>query len=236
MAQHQNLAFGVSQMSQAISKRPSWVVTAGLEMLEYVAGTTDYCLVYGPCKELDWGEDGDERAFRRSMSLLEIYADASFSPGGGRSCTGVLAFYGGGLIQWESVKQSFAVLSTAECELMGYLEAMTLGDSASAVLDCLEGGIWMRGTASKVIFGDSMSGVALLSNPEGPWRTRHLRLREFALRERIHDKTWHIRHVKGEGLAADLLTKAITSKPSWEKFKSFVGLKAVEVEQKTSEP
>ena len=36
-------------MSQAISKRPSWVVNAGLEMLEYVAGTTGYCLVYSPC-------------------------------------------------------------------------------------------------------------------------------------------------------------------------------------------
>ena len=50
---------------------------------------------------------------------------------------------------------------------MGYLEAMTLGDSASAVLDCLEGGIWMHGKASNMIFGDSMSGVALLSNPDG---------------------------------------------------------------------
>ena len=39
--------------------------------------------------------------------------------------------------------------SAAECELMGCLEAMTLGDSASAVLDCLEGGIWMHGKGLK---------------------------------------------------------------------------------------
>ena len=41
--------------------------------------------------------------------------------------------------------------------------------------------------------------------------------------------------MKGEGLAADLLTKAITSKPSWEKFQSFVGLKSVGLDQMASE-
>ena len=108
------------------------------------------------------------------------------------------------------------------------------GDSVSAVLDCLEGGPWLQGDAEKILYGDSLSGVALLTNPDGPWRTRHLRLRAFALRERVRDGSWKLRHVKGETLVADFLTKAITVRAAWQKFTSFVGM--IDVAVKAVEP
>ena len=215
-------------MGQVAMRRPKWVCSCAIEMLEYLAGSSDRCLVYTECRDLDWGESV-ELPFRRDMKRLEMYADASFSPGGGRSCHGIMAFYGGGLVQWEASRQSFAALSTTECEVMGYMEAMVMGDSVSAVLDCLEGGPWLQGDAEKILYGDSLSGVALLTNPDGPWRTRHLRLRAFALRERVRDGSWKLRHVKG-----DFLTKAITVRAAWQKFTSFVGM--IDVAVKAVEP
>ena len=47
-----------------------------------------------------------------------------------------------GLVQWLSVRQVFTTLSTAEAELVGYLEAMTMGQSVAVVLGILEDGAW----------------------------------------------------------------------------------------------
>ena len=76
-------------------RRPKWVCSCAIEMLEYLAGSSDRCLVYTEGRDLDWGESV-ELPFRRDMKRLEMYADASFLPGGGRSCHGIMAFYGGG--------------------------------------------------------------------------------------------------------------------------------------------
>ena len=47
--------------------------------------------------------------------------------------------YGGCPIQWESKQQAFGTLSTSESELLGYTDAMAMGESVSAVIDILEG-------------------------------------------------------------------------------------------------
>ena len=47
--------------------------------------------------------------------------------------------YGGCPIQWESKQQAFGTLSTSESELLGYTDAMVLGESVTSVLDILEG-------------------------------------------------------------------------------------------------
>ena len=99
----------------------------------YLYGTKELGLMYGGCKG-DRGPDGG-LPFARSMRRLKMYADISFAPMGEKSHQGVLGFYGGALVQWESSRQPFATLSTAEAELVGYIEAMIMGDSLCAVLD-----------------------------------------------------------------------------------------------------
>ena len=74
-------------------------------------------------------------------------------------------------------------------------------------------------------YGDNQSSLRLLECPDGPWRTRHLRLRSFVLRERMKRGLWKGRHVPGAQLASDLLTKAVTSMPSWTKsFYNFMSM------------
>ena len=152
--------------------------------MAYLYGTKEMGPKYGCCRG-DRGPDGN-LPFARSIKRLEMYADISFAPLGEKSHQGVLGFYGGALVQWESNRQSFATLSTAEAELVGYIEAMIMGDSLCAVLDIMEGdGNNGEGITEKVIYGDNTAALAIVQNPDGPWRTRHLRLRANVLRERV---------------------------------------------------
>eukprot|EP00435_Cladocopium_sp_Y103_P001653 s4424_g1.t1 len=90
-------------------------------------------------------------------------------------------------LQWSQDDQrklkAFVVLSTAEGELMSYLESMVMGDSLSSLVEVVEG----QKVVQKIIYGDNTAAIAILENPDGPWRTRHLRLRANALRERLKD-------------------------------------------------
>ena len=77
----------------------------------------------------------------------------------------------------------------------------------------------------KVIYGDNSSALSILMNPDGGWRTRHLRLRSACLREllRKDPQNWKVRHQKGTDLPADMLTKPIVLQRDWVKFWHFLG-------------
>ena len=228
-----DISYAVNWMSQMIARHPEIVVKKGLETLEYLAGTKDLGLVYGPCVG-DRGLHGD-LPFARDMRHLELFADASFAPQGQRSQQGILAYYGGCLIQWESSRQAFGTLSTAEAELVGYCEALVMGQSLESLLDTLEEGSWSAEKGSRVIYGDNQSAQSIVTNPDGPWRTRHLRLRSFVLREQVAMKAWMIRHVDGSKLVADFLTKGVQSKVSWEMFYAMASMKRYTIPSEVDE-
>lgn len=82
----------------------------------------------------------------------------------------------------------------------------------------------------KLLCGDNSSAISILTKPDGPWRTRHLRLRSHGLREKLSSQKgdWKLRHQKGTELIADFLTKPITVPGEWKRFSSFVGLEGIE--------
>ena len=102
-----DVSFGVQHVTRCSQE----VVKVGMEMMAYLYGTKELGLMYGGCKG-DRGPDGG-LPFARSMRRLEMYADISFARLGEKSHQGVLGFYGGALVQWESSRQPFATLSTA---------------------------------------------------------------------------------------------------------------------------
>ena len=135
-----DISFRVAWMAQHITKCPQLVVKAAEEMVGYLLVTQSLGLSYERCVG-GRGVDG-ALPFAHAMNRIELYADVSYAPGGGRSHQGVMACYGGSLVQWLSVRQAFTTLSTAEAELVGYLEAMTMGQSVAVVLGILENGAW----------------------------------------------------------------------------------------------
>ena len=75
----------------------------------------------------------------------------------------------------------------------------------------------------QILCGDSQTGLKILVAPDGPWRTRHLRLRAYVVKERIQQQCWRTLHVPGTELPSDLLTKPIVNPASWQKFFHFLG-------------
>ena len=78
--------------------------------------------------------------------------------------------------------------------------------------------------SSRLLHGDSKSAISAAVAESGSWRTRHLRLRSFALREALRspESGWSIRHMRGEHLLADGLTKPLTGQPFvrfWKKLR-----------------
>ena len=213
-----DISFAVSIMGQQVTKRPRWVVKLGKHVLGFLMSTKDHCLWYRPEME-SHGSEGTLQ-IPRHESLIEAFSDVSFAPNGEKSHQGVLLLYAGGLVQWEANKQSFCTLSTAESELMAAIEAMQMTQSVEALLNVIKPEV----TFEKVLYGDNSSSLAILQNPDGPWRTRHLRLRSHCLREKLRCESgsWKVRHQSGTTLMADLLTKPISQASSWKRFWAFL--------------
>jgi len=74
-----------------------------------------------------------------------------------------------------------------------------------------------------VLYGDSQSGIQVVLNPNGPSRSRHLRLGSRALHEAVQQEVWKLKHMAGVELAADFLTKPSTVGTTWARFRTFAG-------------
>lgn len=229
-----DLAYVCGLMSRLQHRRPSYVIEIALHTLRYLKKTWNFALNYRPCKVLDWGDENQLQC-PRAMNQLEVYADSSFSleHEEDRSVQGIVIEQAGAAIQWSSSRQPFVAASTAESELISYAEAHQQALSVGALLQILEYDV------SYVLYGDNRSALSLATSESGPWRTRHLRLRASRLRDDLRTDNpdrvvqWSARHLPGELLVADGLTKALTG-PIFLRFISRLGLELSSTETSTS--
>ena len=197
-----DLMYVTSRMSSAVTKAPKWVMELADQVWRYLKKTKEVGLWLE--RQVGNGESGLEG--RR----IEVYTDASFSPGGGLSHGSVAVLWNGGAIAWRSSRQSFPTMSTAESELAECLEGIVMGESVEALVAEIEeaaGNAYVR-----QLLTDSSSAIAIASEGSGSWRTRHLRVRAYNLRWRLDDQSWTIHHVPGVRMLADLGTKALSGK------------------------
>lgn len=113
--------------------------------------------------------------------------------------------WGGGAIAWDCGKQPLVTLSSTEAELVGYMYACELADATVCLLEDIQ-----EDDVSRVLYGDSLTGVNLVRSPGGSWRNRHMRVRALAIKERIASGAWELHHIPGEIQAADLNTKPLS--------------------------
>ena len=231
-----DISYAVSTMGRAVLKRPKWVQQIGKHVLGFLSNTQNVCLLYQPCCK-DHGIYGTLQVPRHER-LLEAFADISYAPEGDRSHQGIIICAAGSPIQWEATRQAFHTMSTSESELVGYCEATTMLKSTEALMKVIHGPITNDDDPGfeKVIYGDNTSALSILTNPDGGWRTRHLRLRSACLRELLRDEpqNWKIRHQKGSDLPADMLTKPIIVQKEWARFWCFLGFHVDSVQGKIS--
>ena len=50
-----------------------------------------------------------------------------------------------------------------------------------------------------MVYGDNSSAITIIGSADGPWRTRHLRLRAEVLREKVKGGRWAVRHLPVRG-------------------------------------
>ena len=213
-----DLSYGVSIMGRLVTKAPGKVLEWGAHMLGYLHSTVDYELCY--TKQVFEAPSIESEAAK--LPSVRVFSDASHGPQGGRGQQGLLVTYNGSPVQWESRQQPFATLSSAESELMGYVDGVVMGESVAAIVNILEDHK-LHFEGEQVLCGDSQTVLKILVAPDGPWRTRHLRLRAYVIKERIQQQCWRTLHVPGTELPSDLLTKPIVNPTSWQRFFQFLG-------------
>ena len=188
-----DICFAISLMTRLLHRRPSYVVELGKHVVKYLAGTKSMGLKFGS------GMEGSQELF--------IKTDTSFAPPleAYRSIQGTAIFHGEHLLQWSSGKQSFVTLSTAEAELVGYVDGFQQGQSMDGLL-CIFGF-----NTHKRLQGDCKAALSQINSDATAWRTRHLRLRASRLRELVLDRNsmWDAEHVPGLELAPDGFTKVL---------------------------
>ena len=187
-----DLCYSTSLVARMVHRRPAYALGLCHHMLRYLAAHQSHGLSYG--------KDDEEH-------ILHVRADTSFAPPHEqfRSVQGVAVFHGSHLLFWTSSRQAFVTLSTAESELLGYTEGLQCGEAVGCLVNLL------GFNTEKVLEGDSKAALCQVQSDGGSWRTRHLRLRAWKLREVMNDPAsgWRSEHVPGCRLAADGLTKAL---------------------------
>eukprot|EP00971_Amphidinium_carterae_P218180 4330931-Amphidinium_carterae.1 len=71
----------------------------------------------------------------KEETSLEVYTDASWSPTGEKSPSGLCVYYRGNLVAWNSKRQSLVALSSAEAELIACVSGAQLGLCLRAQLE-----------------------------------------------------------------------------------------------------
>lgn len=156
---------------------------------------------------------------------LRVNVDASFAPPheGFKSVHGVLICRGSHPLHWTSAKQPFITMSTDESELVGYGEGYQCAEKISELLKVI------NLKPRKILRGDSKAGITQLNTDAGAWRTRHLRLRAWKLREAIQEDgaEWVVEHCPGHSLSADGFTKALQTL-AFRRFRALLSMNVVE--------
>ena len=202
-----DLAYATSLVARMVHRRPAYALGLCHYMLKYLKAYPDL--------GLDYGTSDDEKL---KFDQMYIKADTSFALPHEqyRSVQGVAVFLGSHLLLWTSSRQAFITMSTGEAELLGYTEALQCCQSIGDLL------LMMGVSTQKHLQGDSKAALCQLQADGGSWRTRHLRLRAWKLREVMSDPTsqWSSSHIPGSELAADGLTKALHG----QAHRKFIGL------------
>ncbi|CAE7765938.1 RE2 [Symbiodinium sp. CCMP2592] len=204
-----DLAFCTSQLSVWCTRYPRFVARKADEVFHYLSRTVTLGLKYSKVDPMSLGGDSQLR-FKRSVTVLEAYTDASFAAGcegeeTARSHSGAVVVWADSPVMWMTQRQTTIALSTAEAELNAALEGTTMLQSVAPIVSMLLG--INEDGLSKALYIDSVSACSIISVVAGAWRTRHLRIRAAGLRSLLNSGYLVVAHLKGEHMLADMLTK-----------------------------
>lgn len=196
-------AVGVASRKLESPSRDDWLKVK--RIMRYIKGTYTYGIKY------------------KALYLPGVLVGFSDADHGGdnetgRSTTGVVCQYSGGIISWLSQRQASVSISTTEAELVASSEAARELVWLTRILKELT-------TLSQTpkLYVDNEAAVRLAHNPQFHKRTKHIRIRHFFVRELVAERAIEVERVMTSSQVADILTKALP-RPAFSSLRCALGL------------
>ena len=136
--------------------------------------------------------------------ILNISTDASHSPGGNVSRTGVVVTLNEKVIHWATNRESCTALSSCVSEILAHITGFKL---MIGIRDLIEE-TWTDPEVE--LEGDNLAAIQTLTNEITSWRNRHYSMKATWLRDKIKELDVILRHKYGSILTSDVLTKVLT--------------------------
>ena len=198
-----DISYAVSRMGQQATRTPRLSISIGHQVLQYLNSTLRFGIEYqfegGP-----YFSGHGLLAVPRRDQVIEVYSDASHAPCGGRSVQSFMIVWRGSPLVWESTRQSFTTLSSAEAELVGMSHAIQMSESVQPLIDEL-----LSMDSIVALLADNSAAIRAFDSAPSGWRSRHLRMRAIAGREKIETNQLTVSHLPGEYQVADVGTKPL---------------------------
>lgn len=187
-----DLAYSVGFLSRTLENSTLEDVARVKRVFRYIAGTIDLGIIYRS---------------NASKGILECFSDADF--GGctktGRSTSGVVVTYAGGVISWMSQRQAMVATSTTEAEIVAANEATKEVIWLSRLFEEI-----VELKHVPVLQVDNSAAVRLAQNPEFHRRTKHIGIKHFFIREKVAEGKLGIQQISTEEQVADIMTKPLS--------------------------
>lgn len=188
-----DLAFVVGYLGRFMEEPHEDHLMAVKRVLRFVAGTQDKGLFYTRQSE--------------GKPKLSGFSDADMAGDldSRKSTSGVLFFFGGNPVTWQSSKQKVVALSSCEAEYIAMTTAACQGIWLTRLITDLTG---VECKAPELLV-DNQSAIALSRNPVFHERSKHIDVRYHFIRECVEEGRIAVSYVATERQLADILTKAL---------------------------
>lgn len=167
-----------------------------LKLLGYIAYTKDFEL------KLDCNK-----------ANIITYSDADFAANRDdrTSLGGQLVLIDKSPIAWRTFKEKCVSLSTMEAEFVAMTEAVKEMTWFNRILiECKERGVIKDNLEKPVLYADNQASIAFLKSPLENYKTKHIDVKLFFIRNLLNEEIFEIKYVKGINNYADIFTKAFT--------------------------
>ena len=117
-----------------------------------------------------------------------------------------MTFWSSSPIAWKSSRQTLVTTSSAETELVEAHHGSQQMESVNALIQDIG-----ETVESRLLWVDNAAAITLATSEGGSWKTRHLKVRHQALRQKVEDKWLEVLYCPGDQQLADGLTKILAS-------------------------
>lgn len=186
-----DIMFATNWLSRFLTKPTKSLFNAGKQILRYLSGTIDQCLIIGKMNQ-----------------DLAVYTDSSFGQGATRhSTSGLIVTCGNTVLGWKSNKQRKITISSCESELTAIMDGYRCVRFIQQIMNFINYDVNIN------FLCDNQSVIHLINNQSSMKRSRYF---DIELKKIIEvfatNKNYDIKFVNTKEQLADFLTKPLPRK------------------------